>query len=259
MRNHTLPQLLRDIANQYPKDMVYNQVQDIPRFAFSIDLVVDAVKPKPITELAICDIGGGTSMFSAGCAAYGMKRVVLIDDFGDLYYHRDNTIAALALHRRLGVEIVTRNIVEKGIDDIAGDFDIITSNDSMEHWHHSPKKLFHQVFQKLKPGGVFVLSGPNCVNLRKRIAVPLGIGNWSRMPDWYETDIFRGHVREPTVSDLLYIARDMGLIDVKIYGRNWAGYLSDKRAARAVTRVIDYPLRLMPSLCSNIYMKGRKA
>jgi hypothetical protein len=47
----------------------------------------------------------------------------------------------------------------------------------MEHWHHSPKRLFRQVSDKLlKPGGRFVLAVPNCVNLRKRLSVPLGVG-----------------------------------------------------------------------------------
>ena len=38
---------------------------------------------------------------------------------------------------------------------------------------------------------------PNCVNLRKRLTVPLGRGKWSPMADWYEQPSFRGHVREP--------------------------------------------------------------
>ena len=258
MQNHNLFAVLRNVANQYPKDMVDGQVQDIPRISFNIGIALDAAKPKPHSELEVCDLGGGIGLFSVGCAAYGMKRTVLIDDFDDSVNHRVGA-SILDLHRSLGVQVIVRDVVENGIYDIAGTFDIITTFDSMEHWHHSPKRLFHEVVEKLKPGGVFALCVPNCVNMRKRITVPLGIGKWSGMQDWYEADQFRGHVREPDVSDLLYIARDMGLAHIKIYGRNWLGYYSANPAIRFATRIVDYPLRLKPSLCSDIYVVGRKA
>jgi hypothetical protein len=87
----------------------------------------------------------------------------------------------------------------------------------------------------LKPGGLFFLGVPNCVNLRKRITVPLGAGKWSAIEEWYEREMFRGHVREPDVGDLRYIARDLGLRDVRIFGRNWLGYASRHGWVRALT------------------------
>ena len=258
MQNMNLYDALISVATQYPKDMVDGQVRDIARISFNISVALDAAKRKQHSELEICDLGGGIGLFSVGCAAYGMKRTVLVDDFDDSINHKVGT-SILDLHRRLGVEVISRDVVEKGICDIDGNFDIITTFDSMEHWHHSPKRLFHEVIGKLNQGGVFVLGIPNCVNMRKRITVPLGIGKWSGMQDWYEADKFRGHVREPDVSDLIYIARDMGLIDIKIYGRNWLGYYSANPAIRFATKIMDYPLRLRPSLCSDIYLVGRKA
>jgi len=78
------------------------------------------------------------------------------------------------------------------------------------------------------------------------------------MRDWYETEVFRGHVREPDVSDLKYVAYDMGLIDVRIIGRNWLGYFSKNMAIRIATKLMDYPLRMNPSYCSDLYMVGKK-
>ena len=74
--------------------------------------------------------------------------------------------------------------------------------------------------------GLFVLGVPNRVNLRKRVFVPFGYGKWSSMKDWYESPVFRGHVREPDVDDLRYIARDLHLRDWQVFGRNWLGYSS---------------------------------
>jgi hypothetical protein len=95
--------------------------------------------------------------------------------------------------------------------------------------------------------------------MRKRITVPLGIGKWSSIQEWYEANKFRGHVREPDVSDLEYIANDIGLTEVKIYGRNWLGYHHKNAIIRFVTSVTDFFLQLRPSLCSDIYLVGRKS
>jgi 2-polyprenyl-3-methyl-5-hydroxy-6-metoxy-1,4-benzoquinol methylase len=258
MQVHDLLDVLTRVANQYPEDLVEEQLRDIPRIAFNIRIAVEAAKPRHHRELEICDLGGGIGLFSAGCAAYGMKRSVLIDDFDDSVNHRVGG-SILDLHTSLGVEVIARDVVDKGIADIEGSFDIITTFESMEHWHHSPRRLFRQAINKLKPGGVFVLSVPNCVNLRKRITIPIGWGKWSAMQEWYDADRFRGHVREPDVSDLIYIANDMGLTAVKVLGRNWQGYSSTNSVIRLVARVMDYPLRVRPQLCADLYLVGQKA
>lgn len=257
MQNQALSDTLHNVAKKYPNDLVEFQIKDIPRIAFNIHLGLNMVAPKVHNELEICDLGGGIGLFSVGCAAYGMKRVVLIDDFNDPINH-SVTDSMLGLHKSLGIEVIARDVVTNGIDDLGGTFDIITSFDSMEHWHHSPKRLFHQVMEKLKPGGVFILGVPNCVNLRKRMSVPFGAGKWSGLEDWYESERFRGHVREPDVDDLVHIAADMGLVETSILGRNWLGYHSANAIVRLATSVIDIPLRLVPSLCSDIYLIGRK-
>ena len=77
------------------------------------------------------------------------------------------------------------------------------------------------------------------------------------MAHWYESERFRGHVREPSVADLRYIARDMGLSRVRIIGRNWQGY-AGRPGVRALTHLADPLLKLRPSLCSNIYLLGVK-
>ena len=58
------------------------------------------------------------------------------------------------------------------------------------------------------------------------------------------------------VADLAQMANQLGLQPWAIVGRNWLGR---RRGAlgRAVTAVVDAPLRLRPSLCSNLYLVGR--
>ena len=257
MNGDSLTGMLRKLASQYPADLTLDQMRDIPRISFHISLFLNSSKPKQYHELEICDLGGGIGLFSVGCARYGVKRSVLVDDFGDSVNSKSGD-SILDLHKTSGVMVIKRNLVTDGIADLPGAFDVISTFDSMEHWHHSPKRLFGEVMDKLKPGGVFILSTPNCVNLRKRITVPLGIGKWSTMQDWYEAEVFRGHVREPDVDDLMYIARDMGLVGARILGRNWLGLNSENPVIRFVAKCADYPLRFRPQLCSDIYLIGKK-
>lgn len=244
----TISSKLAELAQRYPKALIQSQVDGIPRIAYHIELVKQLVgKPRPV----VADIGGGLGLFSPGCAVEGME-IMLVDDFRDPVNQSDSGIDALSLHRELGVTVNSSDVL--GDFSLPADsFDAITCFDSMEHWHSSPRKLFHSLMESLRSGGWFILSVPNCVDLKKRITVPLGYGKWSPLSAWYEEPVFRAHVREPDVEDLRYIAKDLGLKDVKIMGRNWQANKMPLMAA------VDALLRLRPSLCANIYMVGRKA
>jgi 2-polyprenyl-3-methyl-5-hydroxy-6-metoxy-1,4-benzoquinol methylase len=242
---------LRTLAHRYPPELVAAQVEDVPRIAFHIALVRDRQLPSDV----ICDLGGGVGLFSLGCAALGMSSM-LVDDFADtISGHRPDSI--LALHRAHRVDVRQQDVTA-GLNVEPESLGAVTCFHSIEHWHSSPKKLLADVMTALLPGGLFILAAPNAVNLRKRISVPLGFGNWSSMAEWYDTNRFRGHVREPVVADLRTIAGKMGLIDVTIVGRNWLGLQHRRTAVRLATRLGGRLLELQPSLCSDIYVIGRK-
>jgi hypothetical protein len=78
------------------------------------------------------------------------------------------------------------------------------------------------------------------------------------MAEWYEPPVFRGHVREPDVDDLRYIAGDLGLEKTQIFGRNWLGYGHRSWVMRGLMPLADVALRLRPSVCSDIYLVGNK-
>jgi hypothetical protein len=78
----SLKAVLRGVAKQYPQDLVEAQCRDVARIAFNIKIALIPSRPKPIHDLEICDLGGGIGLFSAGCAAYGLKKSVCIAAMG---------------------------------------------------------------------------------------------------------------------------------------------------------------------------------
>lgn len=220
---------------------------EVERHAFQLAAVLARTGPKG----TLCDVGGGWGHFAATAATIGMKTVCI-----DCMPITEQD-PRVGMSRDYGFELRIQDVVDSSLDFQDETLDAFVSFDCIEHLHHSPKQFYRQAVRALRPGGVFFLGAPNCVNMRKRLGVPLGKGSWSTMQRWYEQPRFYDHVREPDVGDLLYIARDLGLTDVQTFGRNWQGYYSTP-LMRSVTRIVDLPLRLFPSLCSDIYMIGTK-
>jgi SAM-dependent methyltransferase len=243
---------IEDLARSYPPDVVDRQLLDVDRIVFHVGLARSLVGEGG----TLVDLGGGVGMMSLGCALAGLNPVV-VDDFNDPI-NRTHGDSILDLHRRAGVQIIRRDVVADSIDFPDGSVDLFTTFESLEHWHNSPKRLLHDAVRALRPGGHLVIGVPNCVNLRKRITTPLGRAKWSTMQDWYEEPIFRGHVREPDIADLRYIAADLDLEVVDILGRNWMAYVSPRRWVRRLVPIVDRVLRPFPALCSDIYLVARK-
>jgi 2-polyprenyl-3-methyl-5-hydroxy-6-metoxy-1,4-benzoquinol methylase len=235
------------VARRYPEPLRAAQLADVPRIVFHVEQVY-----RP--GAAIADLGGGVGLFSPTCAALGM-RTWLVDDFRD-EVNRDFSIDAIGVHRPAGVQIVACPVTEWGRSFEAESLDVVTCFDSMEHWHHSPRPALLHAMKALRPGGLLFLSGPNAVNLRKRLTVPFGRSNWSHFDDWFYPDEFRGHVREPTLAELRRIVRELGFEERQVWGRNWAGPEAGWRGA--VRSLVDRSIRTVPTLCSDLYVLAAK-
>lgn len=226
----------------------------VARHVFEIGLLKHALGQ--VNGRTVVDVGGGWGAFASSCAALGMKAI-LVDDFGDSGKSNKQD-PRQSLPRDYGINVVRRDVIKDGLGLAPGSVDAIVSFDMIEHLHASPKRFLHDAITSLRKDGVLLLGAPNCVNMRKRITVPLGRGKWSDFSAWYDTNEFRGHVREPDVQDLRRIAQDIALYDYRVLGRNWLGHKNQNQLIRIACRATDRMLRFFPSLCSDLYLLGWK-
>ncbi len=172
-----------------------------------------------------------------------------------------------AFEKQLGLQLVRGDFLERALPMPDASVDAVTCFHSLEHGHHSPRRLFREIVRVLKPGGILVIATPNAVNIRKRAYVLLGRSNFPLLRDWYELGdpVYRGHVREPVIRDLHQLAQWNGLTVIGTYGRNFIGRKSKVLGflpawiVNVVATCSDRLMRFFPSLCSDIHVVAQKA
>lgn len=203
----------------------------------------------------IADIGGGWGALCMALAAQGYKPV-LVDDYGDSQVSANDH--RYKILRRLGVEAQKKDATQEAIF-APNSLDGVTCIAMLEHMHHSPKPWLIKLVEALKPGGVMMIGGPNCSHILKRIRAVLGKTAWTPLNTWWNSPQFRGHVREPNAQDYHTMLQDLGLRNIVLHARNFEGYQAASKLKRLTCQLFDYPLRLRPNLCSDIYALGVKA
>jgi SAM-dependent methyltransferase len=238
------------------------------RNEFYVRLLGDQQLLQPGKRLV--DLGAGLSLFGPLCRSHGMD-VTLVDDFGggggvELGQGSQEIPLLAAFEKQFGLQVARQNFLEQPLLLPDASADVVTCFHSLEHWHHSPRRLFREIVRILKPGGFLIIATPNAVNIRKRVYVLFGRTNFPSLREWYEDGdpVFRGHVREPVVRDLQQLMEWNGLVVIATYGRNFIGRQSEVLAflpaalLETVAKGSDRLLRLFPSLCSDIHVIGRK-
>ena len=238
------------------------------RLLFNLRLVADSGMLEPGRHLV--DIGAGLCAFGPVARQLGLE-VTLVDDFagggGVVAGHEAQEQTMLnAFEQKLGVRISRQDVLFQPLPLPDASVDIVTCFNSLEHWHHSPKRLFREIVRVLKPRGVLLIATPNAANIRKRVYAVFGENIFDRLEWWYQDGDpqFRGHVREPIVRDLKQIMHWNGFEVFAVHGRNFIGRYSKSlgflppRLVTALAGLADHLLRPFPTLCSDIFVVGRK-
>jgi SAM-dependent methyltransferase len=218
----------------------------------------------------LLDLGAGLSAFGPVASAMGMQ-VSIADDFGGgggVVAKNQAEVRALITgwKERLGIRVIESDILSQPLPLETASVDVVTCINSLEHWHHSPKRLFAEVSRVLRPQGHLILVTPNAANLRKRVSALGGKNIWDRLDWWYHDGdpVFRGHVREPIIADLKKIMEWNDFTVIHVCGRNFLGQRSKALGflpplmLQRIVAAADWLLRLRPTLCSDIHVIGRK-
>ena len=107
-----------------------------------------------------------------------------------------------------------------------------------------------------KDGGVLVIVMPNSVNLRKRLSVLSGRTNYPPVDQFFHSSgIWRGHVREYTLSEMEYICKQNGF---EIVSSTTFEHLAQIKLRSPMRQLYMAIGSLMPSTRSGLLVICRK-
>lgn len=150
----------------------------------------------------VLDFGAGPCDKTAIIQALGFECSAY-DDLQDEWHRVEgNREKIIAFAKGFGIDFKLRT-ADDTLPFEKNSFDMVMTHDTLEHLHDSPRDLFIDLLELVKPGGYLFITVPNAVNIRKRINVVMGKTNLPPFQHYYwYPGHWRGHVREYTKGDL---------------------------------------------------------
>jgi SAM-dependent methyltransferase len=190
----------------YVSDYTYYALQPIVKQLFQC-LKIDCQTYELKNLGSLLDIGSGPMSKTAIFRRIGFECYA-VDDLQDNWHRRDDNLdLILKFADSEGIHFHLQNVDGNEIPFAANSFDVVTCFNVLEHMHHSPRELLNTIGAFTKPEGLIVLSVPNSVNLRKRLAVLFGRTNYPSIDQVFLCDKWRGHVHEYTLAELICVAK----------------------------------------------------
>ncbi|CAN5652385.1 hypothetical protein BH23GEM9_BH23GEM9_22570 [soil metagenome] len=220
---------------------VYHVTRELARAAFAGPLRLLDIGCGPMDKTAVLQ--------SLGYECWG------VDDLSDPWHRAEGRIADI-MHfaEATGIRFVLADGESAPVP--CAHFDIATMFDVIEHLHSSPRDLLNMAGQALKDEGLLCVTMPNSVNLRKRLAVLVGRSNYPPVNQFfYSTGTWRGHVREYTLRETVYVCEAAGFDVLSASGFE---ALAFDKMPKVAAEVYSRAIRLLPGCGSGICVVARK-
>jgi SAM-dependent methyltransferase len=134
------------------------------------------------------------------------------DDLGDPWHCEPGVSEIISgFARDIGITFHRQSPNDYSIPFPEASFDVVCSFSVLEHLHESPREMLNTMGLFARTGGLIVVTMPNSVNLRKRLSVLAGKSNYPPIGQFYDSHgIWRGHVREYTLEEAVFICKRSG-------------------------------------------------
>lgn len=204
----------------------------------------------------LLDIGCGPMDKTAILQRLGFSCYA-VDDLSDPWHLRDeNTRRIKEFARQQGIEFHHQPQHDFAIPFEPESFDVVCALGVIEHLHESPRSLLNTMGRYLRGNGLLVLAMPNAVNLRKRLSVLAGNTNYVPVDQYFHSvGAWRGHVREYTLSETVYICREAGF---EVVAASTYEALAQIKLKPPVRQIYQFLTKLIPGSQSGLLVIGRK-
>jgi 2-polyprenyl-3-methyl-5-hydroxy-6-metoxy-1,4-benzoquinol methylase len=144
------------------------------RWRYVLSRIVSIIRSSGSSSLTLLDVGAGNGYFvSLAAGEYGFTAKGLGISSEEIQFARDV----------IGVQLIREDVT-----DHQGNYDVVTCFNVIEHVV-DPQLFLAALVDRVKPGGILVLSTPNTICLRARIR---GLKKWERIDPPHHINLFPG-------------------------------------------------------------------
>lgn len=204
----------------------------------------------------LLDIGSGP-MDKTGVFQLSGFQCHACDDLNDPWHRRDNNIELIKNYaKKLGISFFHQDEGNYQLPFEDGSFDVVCSFSVIEHLHDSPRSLLNTMGTFAKDDGLLVLAMPNSASLRKRLSLLAGKTNYVPVDQFfYSIGTWRGHVREYTLPETVYICKEIGF---EVLSSTTFEHLAQKKLNFPLRQLYIFLGNIFPTLRSGVLVVCRK-